>query len=462
MVEQRDEETWANETFADAELGDARRTRRLIRVAAAVAKNPAGTVTKALRNLAEREGAYRLLENDQVSPEVIARAVGAATARNCRDHDWVYVPLDQTTLSVVDRKKVRGLGRVADGTFETCRGLEVINSLAVGEDGQTLGLAAMRWWARPDERVGKRAPEERESQVWLDVLADTEEQFREHAPNTTLWYQLDAGADHARTYRKVIELGHHVTIRSAHNRIIQTPEGPGKLWDEVSRQRLLGKLDVERKGKGLKRYRACLSVRACAVKVMFFVEGSSKREPVAMWVVQVREVGRRPKGYDAICWNLLTTYQVDNFEDAQEVVTGYKLRWRIEDFYRTWKRGHCRLEDSQLRSEGAFMRWAIILGAVAARIEHIKHRSRTEPKAPALSEFSRDEIDAAIILSETNKWQPGDEPELGAFVELVARLGGYTGKSSGGPPGSVTIGRGLDFITPGVMILRRTRPEGCG
>jgi len=37
-------------------------------------------------------------------------------------------------------------------------------------------------------------------------------------------------------------------------------------------------------------------------------------------------------------------------------------------------------------------------------------------------------------------------PTVSQATEWVARLGGYTGKSSGGPPGSITIGRGLTYL----------------
>lgn len=453
-----DEAAWARDMFGDAELGDVRRTERLVKLATAAAKRPAGTVTKVIRSSAEREAAYRLLENDRVSPREIARVVGATTARKCTGHDWIYVAVDQTTLSFIDRKQSRDLGRVADGAFINCRGLEVINGLAVDANGRTVGMCTMQWTVRTDQRAGRRAPEDRESQMWIDALTDTEECFREHAPKTTLWFQLDAGADHSRNFAKVIELGHHVTIRCAHNRIIRTADGPGKLLDEVARQRVLGHMTIHRKESGSSKKRQVrLSVRSCPVTTMLLIDG--QREPVDLCIVQVREVGRVPKSRERICWNLLTTYAVEDLDDAREVITGYTMRWRIEDFYRTWKNGHCRLEDSQLRSRGAILRWAIVLAAVAARIERIKHRSRNEPEASASSEFSRNEIDAAIMLSETKKWKPGDDPELGPFVTLVAELGGYTGKSSGGPPGSVTIARGLDWITPAALLLGRTRQD---
>jgi hypothetical protein len=46
---------------------------------------------------------------------------------------------------------------------------------------------------------------------------------------------------------------------------------------------------------------------------------------------------------------------------------------------------------------------------------------------------------------------------IGAAVEWIARLGGYTGKSSGGPPGAITIGRGLERLKDYVEGARAMR-----
>ena len=64
------------------------------------------------------------------------------------------------------------------------------------------------------------------------------------------------------------------------------------------------------------------------------------------------------------------------------------------------------------------------------------------------------EIDATILLKKTTGRQPGEMPNIGEMVTWVAELGGYTGKSSGGPPGAIVIARGLERIQPVVEVLR--------
>jgi hypothetical protein len=92
----------------------------------------------------------------------------------------------------------------------------------------------------------------------------------------------------------------------------------------------------------------------------------------------------------------------ETFEQAKAVVAGYASRWKIEEFHRTWKRGLCRVEDNQLQSRNAILKWATILAAVAARALRLAKLIRSTPDIPASEEFTEYEIDAAFILLKKN------------------------------------------------------------
>ncbi len=178
------------------------------------------------------------------------------------------------------------------------------------------------------------------------------------------------------------------------------------------------------------------------------------------WAVHLREK-RPPTGAERLEWFLLTTYPVNSLDDALRVARGYTLRWRVEEFHKTWKSGACSIETSQLRTCENLKRWATLLAAVAARIERFKYVGRNHPDTPATEIASREEIDAAIILTKQatkqSKWEVGQQMNAGEFVLLVANLGGYTGKSSGGPPGSIVLKRGLEQVVPAAAALRAVR-----
>ena len=160
---------------------------------------------------------------------------------------------------------------------------------------------------------------------------------------------------------------------------------------------------------------------------------------------------------------LLTNLPVETLAESIRVVRLYAQRWRIEDFHRTWKSGRCDVEAMQLRSAAAAMKWATVLAAVAARIERLKHLARTQPDEPASIEFTKTELRALIVLKRDQKKKtetiPDTMPTIADATRWVAELGGYTGKSSGGPPGSTTIGRGLQRVRDAAHLLRLLNAE---
>jgi hypothetical protein len=83
---------------------------------------------------------------------------------------------------------------------------------------------------------------------------------------------------------------------------------------------------------------------------------------------------------------------------------------------------------------------------VASRALRLTHLARETPDAPATDEFTQWEIDAAIALLKPKDIRLGAKPTLAQAVRWIADLGGYTGKSSGGPPGQTVIGRGLEQV----------------
>jgi Transposase DNA-binding/Transposase Tn5 dimerisation domain len=446
---------WAEAEFGHAELGDARRTARLVKIAARCAERPHGHVSGVLHVAAEREGAFRFVENQAVDAYRIAEASHEATARRC-GRGTVIVAVDQSTLSVTDRQRTKGFGRTAHNTRRK-RGVEVMTALAVSEAGVTLGVLAQQWWLRsedpsPQWKKDKRPECERESDLWRRTLDAARATLGADAPEVQPWFQLDRGADVGAVLRRATELDLSITVRAAYDRSV---EGGRQLRHAVRAAPVLGHYEL-RVPRGYKRKPrvARIEVRATAVRLRVGEDVRSRRRKSALdfHVVRVREL-RAPRGVEPIEWTLLTTVAVDDFDDAMNVVRAYTARWRVEDFHLAWKSAVCDIESSQLRSLPAFRRWATIAAAVAARTERLKMLSRSTPDVPALTELSRDEVDAAILLSETKRFSPGDELTLEQAVRLIADLGGYTGKSSGGPPGARVIARGLHDVEVGARAL---------
>jgi hypothetical protein len=175
---------------------------------------------------------------------------------------------------------------------------------------------------------------------------------------------------------------------------------------------------------------------------------------LAVTAVWAREEGTAPAGEDPIDWLLYTNVPVVTFQDALRVVRTYALRWRVEECHRTWKTGRCNVESTQLRSYAAVKRWAIILIVIAARIERLKHLSRNAPDTPASVELSEFELRALIALKYEDSEPPKGELTIGQATRIIAEFGGWANKySKTKKPGSVVLGRGLEYLQSAAELL---------
>ena len=65
-------EAWAAEQFGTADLGDARRTKRLMKLASQMVGNSSGSIPQQTGSTADMKAAYRLFASEDVSHEAIA------------------------------------------------------------------------------------------------------------------------------------------------------------------------------------------------------------------------------------------------------------------------------------------------------------------------------------------------------------------------------------------------------
>ncbi|UIP92852.1 transposase [Wolbachia endosymbiont of Anopheles demeilloni] len=67
---------------------------------------------------------------------------------------------------------------------------------------------------------------------------------------------------------------------------------------------------------------------------------------IPVYVVSAKEINP-PEGLEAIDWTLLTNVPVNSTLDAIERINWYKLRWKIEKYFRVLKSG-CKIKSSRL------------------------------------------------------------------------------------------------------------------
>lgn len=456
-------QAWAEAQFGQAELGDRRRTARLVRLAAEVAEHPTGTVAGSCRTSASREGAFRLLESSVVRAEQVCAAAGKAGASRCVGYQRVVVGVDATSLSLTDQHRGRGFGAV--GTWrQGRRGVHATTALAMAADGTTLGIVDQKYWSRTrrsttSHRRRRRVDEPTETRFWTDVLDTARARLAAADPQCTPWFQLDRGADCWDVLAYATRENMLLTVRATHDRRL---DDAGYLWQvlEKSPTRATRQIAVaaqppkrKRQRMGGRRYRhwmapakparaARVDIRAAAVSLQLRNCSNHRAGSAQLNAVLVRERGRHR---DRIEWMLLTTHSIQTRRDVLAIVDAYALRWRVEEFHRTWKSGLCHVEDTQLRSVSAVYKWATILATVATRAMNLSRAARSTPDAPATEHLTKRELQAIFVLRQPKEASVDVVPTLSQAVRWIADLGGYVGPWNG-PPGPKVIGRGLHDV----------------
>ena len=443
---------WAQEEFGHAELGHSLRLKALVRVAGGCAERPAGKVTEVFKTAADRESAYRLVENEDIDSAAVMRAAHQAAARRCTGSSFVYVPVDKSTLSLKDWSGTKGFGMIGDSEARAT-GINVLTALAVAEDGIPQGIAHQRFWLRPrqsrqSKSVRRNKPlESRESYLWFEAMSAVTQTFEREAPSCRPWFQIDREGDVSSAIAWAVDGKHWLTVRGAQNRRLEVQgDDRSNIRDALESAPVLGSYLVDKSARpGETARTAIVDIRTANVTLSIPIDKAQKRRrPLAITVVLVSEPAP-PEGKPALDWMLLTTYPVKSLGDAHAVVLGYAQRWRIEEFHRAWKTGSCNVEDSQLRSVDHVIRWAVLLASVAIRVIRLAYLARSQPDKPASIEFSPAEITVIRTLSKPTR--PSPNPTVGQVIHWLASIGGYTGPtSSGGPPGFIVISRGLDHI----------------
>lgn len=177
---------------------------------------------------------------------------------------------------------------------------------------------------------------------------------------------------------------------------------------------------------------------------------------LTVWAVYVTEVNP-PSEKDAVEWMLLTTVEVNDFEQALEKVEWYKKRWGIEEYHKTIK-SVCRIESRQLADRTVWENCLAVDLVVAWRIEHIKKLSRHKPQAPCSVAFEEHEWQALLAFKRPDQPLPSTPPSVREVTRLTAELGGFLGRKGDAEPGSTTIGRGLQRlhdIATGFLICKQ-------
>jgi hypothetical protein len=451
---------FADLQFSGAELGDARRSKRLVQVAAAIAQKPRGTLHSAIQDWAEVLAAYRLLADEETTLESVTAPHRKKVFEACAAAKEVLLIEDTTTLNYTTLKTVKDMGWIGDD--EACKGFNLHSTLALRIENWNsnqepeltmLGLFGIHCWTRTHSKRGQgkekkftRLRRERESQRWAAVLGT-----REGPPKASRWtFMGDREADIYEVFQGCRGASMDWIVRANQPRALDD-EG-GSVFSAVAQAPRMGQYTVKLRARpNQKRRKAKLEVRAMPVMLRGPQRPGGRLAPEQMNVVEVREVDP-PAGTEAIHWVLLTSWPIENLSAVLRVVKSYTRRWLIEEYHKALKSG-VGVEDSQLTSARSLQALIGILAIVALRLLSLKLLNRSKPDEPVNQEEIGSE---ALQLLEKVYRKPKGGWTNGTVLVNIARMGGFLARKGDGNPGWKTIWQGwhkLMTMVEGVRLL---------
>jgi hypothetical protein len=429
-----DARMWAEPPFAAADLGDRRRTRRLVEAAAPIAAHPEKSFPQVFDWNGLR-GFYRLCDQPQATAEAVLRPHGERTRQDRGRPALVLILHDATELDFSRRPHLRGVGPIGN---ENGKGFLQHNSLAVlPQPRQALGLAyqqlKVRQPAPEGESTYQRKRRPRESELWREGIRASG-----RPPEGCCWVDVcDRGGDDYEAMRAARERGRDFLFRAHQNRLaFVTPEHDRReyLLDYARSLPSRGDDVVEVAGRGGRPSRTAAVRRAGAAVWTPAPQGTPRQRSqprIAAWVIRVWEPHPPPGGEEPLEWLLIGSVPASTPEQRRQRRDWYCRRWMVEVYHDIETNGGSQ-EDRRFETAERMATRLAAPSAAAVRVFQRRCALEAQPEAPAEQAGPATEIRVIRRFLKHGKGRF----TVREFVRGVAKRGGFLGRRGDGEPGA--------------------------
>jgi hypothetical protein len=438
---------WAEQQFGTCELGDKRRTKRLVKLATQVATKPDAATPEQTENWADCKAAYRLVGKEKVTFDAVI-APHCVMTRAVEPGTWLVIN-DTTEVNFGCDRDLSGVGRVGSNQG---RGFFLHTAMIVGAESEKIvGLAGQELDLRPLKKVKRVSSSKRkkkltrETDVWGRVI----DRVGRAPEGARFIHVCDRGADNFDVFCHLLEQKAGWVIRAAQlkRRVRDDANRECSLEDALLGQAVLGsyKLQVPA-NDGQPARTALMEIRYARIVMPRPKTGISRYvrdcgvEEIPMVVVETREVNP-PRGVTPMRWVLLTSEPVHGFADAWQIIGWYEKRPLVEEYHKCLKTG-CSVEARQYRTGDRLAPIIGLLSVVAVRLLQLKMVARQGPDQPAARVVPTNWLAALPLLLK----RPKPVVTVRDFFRGLASLGGFLGRKSDGEPGWQTVWRGLETL----------------
>ena len=462
-----DADAWAGLHFQHASLGDPRRTDRLVSTAANMARSSGKSIALSCRgNEAEQEGAYRLIRNDKVSPDMIRVAGFQHTAKQAGSVAEILALEDTTSLSY-KHQVASELGKLGQKTDKS-RGWWVHSVMLLdSHTTRTIGLIHQEWWLRPNK---PEDADEKESGKWPDASHFCRERLGDTMSRVIS--VCDREADILSYIQDKQKHNERFVIRAKHSRIIENSDK--KMFEYLESQPILGAYTIDIAQKGIKTNKGKAINRAArkaklAVKVATVtLNAKNGVKPVNVIYAQEKTSATVT---EPLRWILLTTEPIESLNQALHIIDIYAARWRVEDFHKAWKTG-AGAERQRMTEPQNLERAVSILAFIGVRLLQLREtitlpyylrKKGLVEEALSLENqgcdtvFDRDEWKLLMRNYKPRGHKGKSAPSMKWAYISLAKLGGFTNTKGTGIASWSTIWEGWDQLQAQVAGYRAAK-----
>ncbi len=460
-------EEWVYSELGGIDFGDRRMNDRFLLTASRLASSPESSINQACHSWKETKAAYRMFGNPIMDQKEILRTHVHQTSERMAAYDRVFALQDTTMLDFDSHTATQGLGSTGRLKSHETLGLFLHSTLIVTEQGLPLGFLSQRLWGRKlgkDKELSRqqkstklhRLPiEEKESFKWLEGLQDTQ---RNKPDGTQVITIADQEADISELICRAKILNMGFLIRAQHNRRLAANFEALYLRQHLESVPEGGIIELDiSAAPGRTARKAKVVIKFSPVTLRPSERKTGARSEIALfdadlYVVLAREIDP-PNDKERIDWLLLSSEAVLSLADAQWALQTYKLRWNIEIFHKILKSG-CRIESCRLGSAEKLTGYITLMTLIAFRIFYMTKCARTAPDSPCTDILTTEEWQVLYARKKQTTVFPANPPSLRDATAWIAELGGYLNRKSDGPPGPITIWRGMRVLAQYVEILQ--------
>jgi hypothetical protein len=137
-------------------------------------------------------------------------------------------------------------------------------------------------------------------------------------------------------------------------------------------------------------------------------------------------------------------------EDILKIVKYYLCRWEIETFFNVLKNG-CHIEERGLKTINRLKVALALFMIVSWRVMFLMNLSRQCPEKRCDEVF--EDVEWMSVCKVLTRKVPEVPPNLGDFIKMIGRLGGYLPRKS--PPGVKVIWEGLKKMADYALMWER-------